>query len=555
MIHRPLLITCLLASCAENVWSQPRTTQLDPVDSSDQLAINPESTRPTELGSKPTNGGNIFRHMIDALDVMQSHYFELWIGTWPSAIDWTGAVINTALSSALGTIAQASSETGDDHYSRTINKYFSHNAAYYFGEDAFSIRNEAYDDILWTVLEWLENIKTIEYRNSTEPSWHGVQFIPGFSHRARLFWDLASKGWDNDLCGGGMIWNPRLLPYKNTITNQLFISASVAIYLSSPGDSIDFPFLTFESQTFGSMPGRPHDPKYLKAAIEGYSWLKKSNMTNESGLYVDGYHIKGYSRNGSIGTGKCDDRNEMIYTYNQGVILSGLRGLWEATGNRSYLHDGYKLIRNVMASTGWYWSGEPDSPIHKFSSWAGLGQHGILEELCDRSGSCSQDSQTFKGIFFQHLTQFCEPLPLQARIPGKSYAASRMLRAKHGDFCRTVGLWTAHNAEAALSTRNDLGLFGTWWGYRYAVSDNYPQSLPAHAIDYRNDASILKTTKWMYPGKSYLTDTPTAKAARSNKDITTADVNDRGRGRTVETQQGGLAVLRSSWELLNSGRL
>ncbi|KAH0163631.1 Six-hairpin glycosidase, partial [Aureobasidium melanogenum] len=250
--------------------------------------------------------------MIDALDVMQSHYFELWIGTWPSAIDWTGAVINTALSSTLGTIARASSWTGDDHYSKIINKYFSHNAAYYFGEDAFSIRNEAYDDILWTTLEWLENIKTIEYRNSTEPSWHGVQFIPGFSHRARLFWDLALKGWDNDLCGGGMIWNPRLLPYKNTITNQLFISASVAMYLSSPGDFIDFPFLTSDSQIFGSMPGRPHDPKYLRAAIEGYSWLKKSNMTNESGLYADGYHIKGYSQNGSIGTGKCDDRNEMV---------------------------------------------------------------------------------------------------------------------------------------------------------------------------------------------------------------------------------------------------
>ncbi len=29
--------------------------------------------------------------------------------------------------------------------------------------------------------------------------------------------------------------------------------------------------------------------------------------------------------------------------------------------------------------------------------------------------------------------------------------------------------------------------------------------------------------------------------------LATRDVNDRGRGRTVETQQGGLAVLRSSW--------
>ncbi|KAH0357046.1 Six-hairpin glycosidase, partial [Aureobasidium melanogenum] len=527
--------------------------QPDLVDSSHQLKINSESTGHTELESKLTDGRNIFRHMIDALDVMQSHYFELWIGTWPSAIDWTAAVINTAVSSTLGTVARASSKTDNDRYSRIINKYFSHNAAYYFGEDAFSIRNEAYDDILWTVLEWLENIKTIGYRNTTEPSWHGAQFIPGFSHRARLFWDLASKGWDNDLCGGGMIWNPRLLPYKNTITNQLFISASVAMYLSSPGDSIDFPFLTSESQVFGSMPGRPHDPKYLKAAIEGYSWLKKSNMTNAQGLYVDGYHIKGYSQNGSIGTGKCDDRNEMVYTYNQGVILSGLRGLWEATGNESYLQDGHTLIRDVMASTGWSWSGEPKSPIRKSSSWAGLGQHGILEELCDRSGSCSQDSQTFKGIFFQHLTQFCETLPLKAKIPGKTHSASKSLKDKHSDFCRTVGLWAAHNAEAALSTRNGSGLFGTWWGYEFAAED-YPQSLPARAVDYRNDASILTTSEWTQQGRLQPMPVPDRQTAESNEDVKTADVNDRGRGRTVETQQGGLAVLRSSWELLNSGR-
>ncbi|KAK6005535.1 hypothetical protein QM012_007177 [Aureobasidium pullulans] len=552
MVHRPILIACLLTSSAESVWSQPWAIQPGLDDSSHQFVVDSESTRSPELESTLANGKTIFRHMIDALDVMQSHYYELWIGTWPSAIDWTAAVVNTALSSALGTIARASKETGDDQYSSVINKYFSHNAAYYFGEDAFSIRNEAYDDILWTTLEWLENIKTIEYRNSTNPSWHGVQFIPGFSHRARLFWDLASKGWDNDLCGGGMIWNPRLLPYKNTITNQLFISASVAMYLSSPGDSIDFPFLASDSQTFGAMPGRPHDPKYLKAAIEGYTWLKKSNMTNAQGLYVDGYHIKGYSQNGSIGTGKCDDRNEMIYTYNQGVILSGLRGLWEATGNRSYLDDGYDLIRDVMASTGWSWSGEPHSPIHKSSSWAGLGQYGIIEELCDRSGSCSQDSQTFKGIFFQHLTQFCEPLPLEAKVPGKTHAASRLLRTKHKDFCKTVGLWAAHNAEAALSTRDASGLFGTWWGYSYAAK-THPKSLPDRAVDYRNDASILTTSKWAHAGKSHSTAVTGRQAAESNGDFTTADVNDRGRGRTVETQQGGLSVLRSSWELLNLG--
>jgi hypothetical protein len=551
MVPRLLLITWLLTTYAESVWSQPWISRGVPVESRHQLTLNPGSLGPSRPNYESTSRRDIFKQMVSALDVMQSHFYELWIGTWPSAIDWTGAVINTAVSATIKSIAQASSKSGDDHFSKIINKYFSHNAAYYFGEDAFSIRNEAYDDILWTTLEWLENIKTIEYRNSTEPSWHGVQFIPAFSHRARLFWDLAFQGWDTDLCGGGMLWNPRLLPYKNTITNQLFISASVAMYLSSPGDAIDFPFLTSDPQTFGSMPGRPHDPKYLKAAIDGYHWLKKSNMTNIHGLYVDGYHIKGYNmKNGSIGTGKCDERNEMVYTYNQGVVLSGLRGLWEATGNTSYLEDGYGLIRNVMGSTGWSWSGESGSPISESTGWAGLGQHGVLEELCDRGGSCSQDSQTFKGIFFQHLAQFCEPLPREASIPGKTYTASKSLKHKHRDFCRTVGQWVRHNAEAALSTKNASGLFGTWWGYRYAAAD-CPDSLPPHAVDYRNDATNMSRGKGASSRKPHTMDDSNVYVRTDDENLATRDVNDRGRGRTVETQQGGLAVLRASWELLN----
>jgi hypothetical protein len=203
-----------------------------------------------------------------------------------------------------------------------------------------------------------------------------------------------------------------------------------------------------------------------------------------------------------------------------------------------------------MESTGWSWSAQSEPPISESTGWAGLGQHGVLEELCDRSGSCSQDSQTFKGIFFQHLTQFCEPLPREASIPGKTYAASKSLKHEHHDFCRTVGQWVTHNAEAALSTRDASGLFGTWWGYRYAAAD-YPDSLPPQAVDYRNDVSILATERWGLSEKSHTKNDLTVHTRSEDENLATRDVNDRGRGRTVETQQGGLAVLRASWELLN----
>ena len=42
-----------------------------------------------------------------ALDVMQNTWFEVWVGTWPSAIDWTAAVMNTHLVSSLSTLSKA----------------------------------------------------------------------------------------------------------------------------------------------------------------------------------------------------------------------------------------------------------------------------------------------------------------------------------------------------------------------------------------------------------------------------------------------------------------
>ena len=34
--------------------------------------------------------------------------------------------------------------------------------------------------------------------------WHGLQISPMAAHRARIFYDLASTGWDEALCDGGM---------------------------------------------------------------------------------------------------------------------------------------------------------------------------------------------------------------------------------------------------------------------------------------------------------------------------------------------------------------
>ncbi|GME46722.1 Glycosyl hydrolase [Neofusicoccum parvum] len=573
--------------------------------------------------SPETGGGahwplNPLEELHDALETMQSRYFELWLGQWPSAIDWTAAVMATFVSASLLSLTRSLEYVlpGTEHPSvegqrieNEISKYFSQSVAYYFGEDAFSIRMQAYDDMLWVVLGWLENIKFISlhatrhYRPSGPArAWYGKQFAPAFAHRAHIFYNIASEGWDTELCNGGMTWNPRLTPYKNAITNQLFISASIGMYLYFPGDENTSPFMQAAGGGDGGLPSaRPHDRHFLAAAVDGYNWLRSSNMTNSKGLYVDGFHIHNWGKNGSIGTGKCDERNEMTYTYNQGVLLSGLRGLWEGTGEQWYLEDGHELVRNVIAATGWaehekrrkgkkHHNNRVDEDRDdvdtdrkkkkKRRQWKGMGRDGILEEVCDASGTCSQNGQTFKGIFFHHLTLFCEPLPLDPMVPGVTYGASRETAALHRQSCKEYAPWVAHNARMALRTRDEHGRFGMWWGAPIFGAENEEMEtppLPLGAVDYRNNDTLPEGRMWM-PLKDYdwntkeNDDTPsfmgfdpiaglfgvkktwdaTSKKGELRAEI--RDKNDRGRGRTVETQGGGVAVVRALWEFVNMYR-
>ncbi|KAL8830523.1 MAG: hypothetical protein Q9170_005698 [Blastenia crenularia] len=546
-----------------------------------------------------------FTALIESLDTMQSHFYTIWQGQWPTAIDWTAAVMGTHVSATLVAMTEAwyhraalssrhDPARENQEWENIINRYFTQITSFYFGENAFSLRTQAYDDMLWVVLGWLESINfinlhsdlhhvpsgkpldptTVLLHNST--GWYAQQFIPQFAHRARLFYDLAAKGWDTSLCGGGMVWNPYLKPYKNAITNQLFISASISMYLNFPGDNNPSPF-SIENPVqlaTGLPPAEAHDPQYLENAVEAYQWLKTSGMTNRKGLYVDGFHIRGWQggKNGSLGTGKCDIRNEQVYTYNQGVILSGLRGLWQATGSKTYLDDGHQLIQNVIAATGWY------SREKKWRwLWSGLGRNGVIEEACDSWGTCSQNGHTFKGIFFHHLTLFCSLLPLAPSTGSsegdfKTFAADDRLFTWHKKNCEEYGPWLRHNAQAAYVTRDEEGEYGTWWGVPgrdrpFNATDliDYEDLDPPsnEGTDYRNDGVPLDSIwrlpedqRWQFlqsrkdEDKAPVVDSETGDRSFSN--VTTWDANNRGRGRTVETQSGGLAVMRALWKVIDS---
>lgn len=537
--------TNALAHRSQNVLSPPSQPDLD-ASAPSQKYLSPDS---------PSRSNTTAKDLLSALGVMQDAYFEIWQGTWPSSIDWTAAVVGTDVSATLETLSSTvdtlPTELAHDSraFENLINYYFDQTSTFYFGENAVSLRAQAFDDMMWVVLGWLENIKfqvlhsdlhyNLSWSERTGQYWHGTQFRVPAAHRARLFYGLASGGWDEWLCGGGMIWNPRLTPYKNAITNELYISSSIAMYLYFPGDMVDSPFMVSE----GSWYENPHNPADLKAAVEAYHWLKKSNMTGVGGLYADGFHISGWKSKEQPGTRECDVLNTMVYTYNQGVILSGLRGLWLATLSEDYLLDAHDLVGKVIAATGW-----PDTSS---SVWSGLGRGGVLEDTCDSSGDCSQNGQTFKGIFFHHFAELCRPLrPQEVRfLESNSSSTSRDWRAVfrwHQGRCRLYRGWIEHNAKAALVTRNEEGKFGMWWGRGYGVVDSTAGSarspLPAGAVDYRNGIQS-EAEEGLY-GMGAI-------PPRRQKPVRiSGDPNERGRGRTVETQSGGVAVVRAlyQWE-------
>ncbi|MCJ1366619.1 hypothetical protein MMC16_005748 [Acarospora aff. strigata] len=564
-------------------FEDTRPLAYSPVSSLEQqlLLVEAQDDAQASIAEGSPTPYNTLPALLDALEVMQLRFFELWQGTWPRAIDWTAAVMGTQISATLSTFTRSldyhvlyTTDSGAAAISaeaiaheNLINKYFTQLTSFYFGENAFALRTQAFDDMLWVVLGWLESVKFInlhmdrhyasasssaDHYNSS--AWYAAQFMPSFAHRARLFYDLATQGWNTTLCGGGMLWNPYLTPYKNAITNELFITASASMYLYFPGDENSSPFSAPDNgeSKQSSSTARPHDSRYLKAAIDGYKWLSGSNMTNSQGLFTDGYHIRGWQRgrtNNTIGSGRCDIRNEMVYTYNQGVLLSGLRGLWESTGARSYLEDAHTLVRNAIAATGWH-----ANPAQRRQTWAGLGRNGILEEACDAWGTCSQNGQTFKGIFFHHLASFCAPLPTEPLTAGVTFAADTEVWKAHETSCKAYVPWLAHNAAAAYATRDEDGVFGMWWGPPYNVSESRDAGLSNHgqtgAVDYRN-AGVPQNSIWRVDVNDRRGKTRDSYEDPERREEGHRDWNERGRGRTAETQSGGVAVLQALWELVH----
>lgn len=465
------------------------------------LLLTTTTTTPANDDAAPPPRGQALTAMTSALTTLQSHFFTHTTGTYPSGINWTRAVLGTLLAASTRTLSTSPAHRALSHH------YLSELIAVFYGQD-MHLKREAYDDILWVVLQWLEALKTLSYRTDAFPAgeWAGDEWRPAFADRALEFYELANRGWDESLCRGGMIWSPWLEPYKNAITNELYVAASVGMYLYHPA----------------------HDRRWLENAKKAHAWLDASGMRNKQGLYTDGFHISRLNAPPEAGEKVCDKRDEMVYTYNQGVLLSGLRGLAEVTGERAYLEEGFALVDAVVGSEGKV--GE-------------IVVGGILTEKCDPEGRCSQNGHTFKGIFMHHLTIFCTPLaPSTSPISSSSENVTAPMTAAtitwHRTTCRKYHGFLLDNAAAAWRTRNTDGVVGAWWGAPDAAGTAFEDS------PFWNE-ELGTFSAEMDVGATDRMNPPVEVDAQVK-----GDLNDRGRGRTVESHAGGLAAWRAVVEVV-----
>ena len=242
---------------------------------------------------------------------------------------WTGANV---LESSIDYMR----ETGDMTYSDMIDNTFVKNQAGQFLKKEWNPRY--YDDEGWWALAWIK-----AYDLS-----HQVKYL---EMAKTIFKDLTGS-WSED-CGGGIWWNTDR-KYKNSITNELFMTTAVRLHQRTPGDA-----------GAGS---------YLDWATRDWNWFKASGLLRADHQIVDGIKV----------CGTPNTFNTQVYTYNQGVILGALADLAQSTGDAALLDTADQIAQTAMQKKAT--------------------ADGIISEGCENSGGCGDgDGEIFKGVLARNL--------------------------------------------------------------------------------------------------------------------------------------------------------
>jgi predicted alpha-1,6-mannanase (GH76 family) len=209
--------------------------------------------------------------------------------------------------------------------------------------------NKYYDDEGWWALAWIDAYDLTGNQ----------QYL---TMAKMIFADMAG-GWDST-CGGGIWWS-KDRGYKNAIANELFLS--VAASLANRDEQ--------------------YQAYYLAWANKEWKWFAQSGMINGEGLINDGL-----KRSDATPAGVCVNNGKNTWSYNQGVVLGGLKELSKLNSDPSLLPTAQKIATAAISNL--------------------VDKDGVMHDTCEPK--CGADGVQFKGIFLRNLRSLAETAPQAA---------------------------------------------------------------------------------------------------------------------------------------------
>ncbi|MGB5499205.1 MAG: glycoside hydrolase family 76 protein [Maribacter sp.] len=278
---------------------------------------------------------NQINKQAEKLTYQLENWYNLETGLWDTTSWWNGANILTAL-------INNAKLNGDDSFKETVAHTFDITKEFKVAgtteKGAWICKNyinDFYDDEGWWALAWLD---AWEYTGEQR-----------YLDMANIIFEDITLGWSEK---GGLYWK-KGLNYRGSISNGLTLTLATRLHLSGTKD----------------VNGR----SALNWATTIWEWMLKSNLLDANGNIQDGVrNIKGE-----------EAISKNVWTYNQGVVLTGLVNLYKITGGETYLKSAESIVEATLNHL--------------------TNDNLILVELLCEPDDCNADAKQFKGVFMRHL--------------------------------------------------------------------------------------------------------------------------------------------------------
>ncbi|PQE07432.1 glycoside hydrolase family 76 protein [Rutstroemia sp. NJR-2017a BBW] len=270
-----------------------------------------------------------------SINAMQKTYYNATAGLWGSTDSktkkfsgdwWNSANTLTMLANYYGKFPSTAPWMSDLFSTVLVNA------------PAFAFKgflNDYYDDELWWCLAWIQVYDATQDQK--------------YLDTAVSIYEDAKSVYGQTPCGG--LWWDKSHSAVNTVETSLYLTASAKLANRLPHKK--------DSTGAGY---------YFAQALKAYAFL----ITNSTTTLDSNTHLF----NDGISVSTCTNNHHTVYTYNQGIILSGLVELTWSTKDASYTTLATQIADSVIAN---------------------LTTNGILVEKACEPGKCDNNAAQFKG--------------------------------------------------------------------------------------------------------------------------------------------------------------